>query len=349
MSLVPDSSSDSTNVEVTKVRMPLRITNKTYSASETTSSASTTSSVRESKSQGNANNESDSSSKINPNDVNLILDEELLNNDKKNNIPSDMKNIKYNWANPSYATRRNNIQPRLLRIIYNAFIDTQSIYSSVTDIVITSGGEPPLWKWATAIVEGTNPKKYSNQRRKSIRHDLGFAADVMIKRKIITDRGSKKVYTCLWNPHDDNDFKIFKLFIENCIKYGAGSIGAGRGYMDYPESAEKKKSAKITEKRNGIHVDIAFQNNTYENYKEKNEIIKNALRKSGKYKSEVVDRFSIDDSIKTVSSKNDYWGEDLSSNTAETWLRTIFNKPPAEGKFNVATVSNGSYYDGSNS
>ena len=336
---IPDSTSDKSSQEVSKIRIPLRITSDTYSMPDSTTLAILAPLVED---LDEADTLSlDDLQKIS--DIPLINDEDVLFNDGKRNIPAVMKNIKYGKS-ISYHSRCNNIQPRLLHIIYKAFLDTKNKFPMITDIIITSGGDPPMWKWAETKKTGENPKGYSKKRRKTMRHDLGFAGDVMLKRTISTDRGLKKVHVCIWQPHDDNDFLIFKFFIEKCRQYGARGIGAGRGYMDYPSSDRAKAKASITERSNGIHVDIAHLNPTFDDYLENKKLVEFGLRSLGVSQSKL-QSYPVEKRIKTFSRKNDFWGEDDTSASAETWLRTIFGAGKASSqKFDVATIDAGSSY-----
>ena len=316
-----------------KISIPLRITDDTYTANETELYSATIQSIETPEQIQLQSNLILSKSSIF--EEPLIFDEEVLYNSGKRNIPPNFKNISY--LKPiSYKSRHNNIQPRLLSLIYNAFLATKQQFSIVTSIEITSGGEPPFPAWAQAILDNNNPKGYSDKRRKTMRHDLGFSGDIMLKRKIDTEDGIREVNLCLWEPHDDNDFLIAKYFIEQCKKLGAGGIGAGRAYMDYPDD---KSKATVFNKSNGIHVDIAYLNTSLDSYAEGDAVGWFIAGRAKLGNNSVNTLEDVKKLIKTTRKKNSVWGESDAFDSSETWLRSIFGyKANTDAKYNVSEI-----------
>ena len=123
-------------------------------------------------------------------------------------------------------------------------------------------------------------------------HALGYAADIYLVRNI--DGEQKNV--CLYDPNDDDDFKITQFFIKTCFNLGANNVGAGIDYMAYPkphrygittknvntiksldENTKKFKGRIVLDERgvplrpngkkyNGFHIDIINQSQIYEDF-----------------------------------------------------------------------------------
>lgn len=269
--------------------------------------------------------------------------------------------LKYhkNYYFNAFIARRGNVQPKLLALINKAVEQTKEQYSSLLNAQIMSGSTmpPDLWVEVVDLVRqyrDTQNKEYAvslfknagfyhvnnkniNETIKSLlerggsgpdtNHSLGFAADVFLERQY--SDGTKKLI-CLYDPHDDEDFKIVKFFIDRCFKLGVNNIGAGRFYMDYPKYAkyEAKKThpkykyikehngkfiidennvplrvvSEKSPKANAIHIDIVSQNPVLDAIIEKgnedkyNKIVKYLSRYSEIVKNK---KLSKDETLKT--------------------------------------------------
>lgn len=196
----------------------------------------------------------------------LITDWEALNqisdeNTKGKQRKPQNKNVSIICGFDPYGSRRGNLQPKLLKLIENAFVLTSKKYSDLTGVEIYSTSSLPLDKWLNLVeivntksknkddlVRALNDEGYKHinknmsmiviqkniknliQRIEGVRdsnHGMGFAADIRLKR------GNNLV--CLYSPHDDKDFEIAQFFIKTCFDLGANSVGAGMYYMDAPK------------------------------------------------------------------------------------------------------------------
>ena len=241
-------------------------------------------------------------------------------NGKRNDTGSSYLFYKYDNYD-AWIDRRSNIQPRLLKIIEKSFELTREDFPELEKVMITSSGSLPINIWYeiaeltmtninyidTTLSEelksryklnllGDKDKKLKRILRildrshgLDLNHALGYAADFYLVRVV---NGIER-NICLYDPHDNDDFKITKLFLEYCFKLGANNIGAGIDYMAYPRphrygiTTKKIRTIKSVDKdtnkfigrivldekgiplrqngksRNCFHVDIINQSKAY--------------------------------------------------------------------------------------
>ena len=175
------------------------------------------------------------------------------------------------------SQRRTKIQPALFYMFELAAAITLKQFPGVFDEVnIHSGGDIPLYLTTQRTLSLT------------IRHDSGFAADVMLKKgnkplRLSADGQVKN------NQNKRKENEIIYYFLKTCKELGATGIGADHDY----------------EGGKAFHVDIAAKNKDISsgNYDSKNISI------TYKGKQEVITQAQLRRKIKTTQSGR-YWGKD---------------------------------------
>ena len=171
--------------------------------------------------------------------------------------------------------RRTKIQPRLFGILFKAMqILQQSEYSDLFDeIFIRTGGDIPLY--------AVNSRTLS----KTIRHDSGYAVDIVIKRK-----GKAVGLTANPKPADKTkiqDNNLIWFYLKTCRELGATGIGADYDY----------------DKGKAFHIDIAKDNPDF-----KTDKYKRAFKINLKGIDTNISQAQINRSINSIISVR-YWGK----------------------------------------
>lgn len=199
------------------------------------------------------------------------------------------KNVKYVFGFSPYAQRRGNIQPRLIKILDEAFKLTKNKFPELLHVEVMSGGTMPIDIWANIMEilskNLTFAKRKSENERKRVasllesmnifvnaNSDKTYTKDIttLIKRdrggihdtnhslgfgcdvylKRSTASGTK--YVCLYEPNDEKDFLIVRYFIDCCFKLGVSSAGAGMYYMHYPDIEKYRAKSKEIKYKKGL-------------------------------------------------------------------------------------------------